>query len=421
MLYALVPFVTADEVDELKEKIDEQNRKIQQIEEEIKEYEEELVEIGEEKASLQNTIYTLDISRKKISADINLTENRIDSTALEINRLALDITDKEGRIRQNQAAIADTLRNLNEIESDSLVEIVLANDNLTEVWERIETMERFQFAMQEDIHKLLLLKTDLEVNKEQSEEKREELEGYKSQLSGQKQVLDQNRQEKSEILTVTANKEASYQQLLEEKRAAREQFERELQDFESQLEFALDPNSIPPTGQGALAWPLDSTTITQYFGNTQFAQSGAYNGSGHNGVDFRASTGTRVKASLNGIVTGTGDTDQVRGCYSYGKWVLVKHNNGLSTLYAHLSVINVSEGQHVATGEVLGFSGNTGYSTGPHLHYSVYLSDAVRVVRLGDVKTITNCGAARIPVAPLAAYLNPLDYLRNVDKLRSTP
>jgi murein DD-endopeptidase MepM/ murein hydrolase activator NlpD len=106
--------------------------------------------------------------------------------------------------------------------------------------------------------------------------------------------------------------------------------------------------------------------------------------------------------------------------------VLVKHNNGLSTLYAHLSVTSVAQGQSVETGDVIGLSGNTGYSTGPHLHYAVYLSEGVQVRDIGQWyrengrSPTTACarGNAVIPVAPLEAYLNPLDYLSRADTLR---
>ena len=80
-------------------------------------------------------------------------------------------------------------------------------------------------------------------------------------------------------------------------------------------------------------------------------------------------------------------------------------------MYAHLSIISVLPGQNVTTGQLLGYSGNTGYSTGPHLHFTVYATEGVNVVRLGDVKAKTNCGAARIPVAGFEAYLNPMSYL----------
>jgi murein DD-endopeptidase MepM/ murein hydrolase activator NlpD len=190
----------------------------------------------------------------------------------------------------------------------------------------------------------------------------------------------------------------------------------------------LDKSTVPVAGSGALAWPFEPSyvascpsyasalgnpnCITQYFGNTAFAQSGAYNGNGHNGVDFRASVGTKIVSALTGTVRATGDTDQTPGCYSFGKWVLVDHPNGLSTLYAHLSAISVGAGQGVGTGALIGLSGNTGYSTGPHLHFGVYAKAGVKVQRLGDFTgKVTGCSSAQIPVAAYTAYLNPLDYL----------
>lgn len=116
-------------------------------------------------------------------------------------------------------------------------------------------------------------------------------------------------------------------------------------------------------------------------------------------------------AVLAGNVRATGNTDAYKGCYSYGKWILIEHVNGLTTLYAHLSEISVNAGEAVATGEVIGYSGNTGYSTGPHLHFTTYASDAVQVVKLGEVKKQTNCAQASVPVSSWSGYLNPLDYL----------
>ena len=107
----------------------------------------------------------------------------------------------------------------------------------------------------------------------------------------------------------------------------------------------------------------------------------------------------------------TGNTDAYKGCYSYGKWVLVKHTDGLSSLYAHLSYISVTEGTQVPVGGLLGYSGKTGYATGPHLHFTLFASDGVKLVKLGDIKAKTNCAGATVPVAPTGAYLNPMSYL----------
>jgi len=403
--------VDASLVDQLKDRISDRNTKIQELEKEIAQYQDELEVVGEEKQTLTSEVKILDISRQKISTNIKLTQNRIDSTNYQIEELSLDIDDKEKNISKNTEVIAETIRTMNEIESDSLIEIVLSNKDLSGFLNQIETLQQFQSKMRDDVKRLTGLKEELVGTKTQTQTKKEELADFKGDLSDQKYVLDINRKDKNTLLSITKNKESNYQNLLDEKVEARKAFERELLDLESQLKIEIDTSKIAKAGKGVLSWPLDKVHITQYFGNTKFAKSGGYNGSGHNGMDFRASQGTKVKAALTGVVTAVGNTDAVSGCYSYGKFLLIKHNNGLTTLYAHMSFISVKKGDTVITGDTVGYSGNTGYSTGPHLHFTVYASQGVQIVRYGDYKSKTNCADANIPVAPLNAYLNPIDYL----------
>lgn len=403
--------LSADTITDLKTKIDDRSSEIVNLEKEIQEYQKQLDNIGNEKQSLQKEITTIDITRKKLALDIRVTENKITSSTLNIQKLELEIGDKGALISQNQSAVAETLRLVNEIDDRSLAEMILGIDDISSLWGDIDRFEQLQANITERVRTLTELKQNLEVDKTDVEKERATLLALKSKLSDQKQIVDATLVQKNILLSKTKNKESNYKKILAEKEALKEQFEKELLDFESQLKIAIDPDSLPPAGKGVLAWPLPTIRITQYFGNTEFAKSGAYSGKGHNGVDFGASIGTEVKAALSGTVIGTGNTDQFKGCYSYGKWVLIRHENGLTTLYAHLSLIKVAKGQSVSTRETIGYSGNTGYSTGPHLHLTVYASQGVEIVRLGDIKKITNCGNAYIPVAPLNAYLNPLDYL----------
>jgi murein DD-endopeptidase MepM/ murein hydrolase activator NlpD len=405
-------FSEAGIIDSLREKIGSKNSQIEEIQEEIDEYEAELVEIGEEKQTLQSAIKTLDVTRNRLGADIRQTQSRIDNESLNIEKLNLDITDKENKIKQNDAAISETIRRVNEADGISLIEGVLASQDLSDFWTDFESIESFQVGIKEDLEKLRTVKTALSNDKVEVEARRGNLVSERSQLSDKKSIVDQNKREKDTLLKTTKNKESNYEALLEEKQREKEKFERELFEFESQLQFQLDPSKIPSIGSGVLAWPLEVIRITQRFGRT--SSSGRLYASGtHNGVDFGISSGNNVKASLTGIVEGVGNTDQYYGCLSYGKWVLIKHNNGLSTLYAHLSLTTVSLGQNVSTGQVIGYSGNTGYSTGPHLHLTLFASQGVRITRLGDIpgRAITKCSNASIPIAPPDAYLDPLDYL----------
>lgn len=394
-------------IDELRNRITDRNTKIQELEKEIVQYQNDLEEVGKEKQTLTSEVKILDISRQKIGADIRLTQSKINSTGLQIEELSLNIDTKEDKIGQNMETIARTIRAINEIESNSLIEIILSNNNLSEFFDQIETIQQFQSTMRDDVKQLTALKNDLEDKKNKTQKKKKELANFKGDLSDQKFVLDINRKDKNTLLSITKNKESNYQKLLTEREVEKDKFEDELRNLESQLQFELDPNSIPAAEKGVLAWPLDKIKVTQYFGNTEFAKSGGYKGDGHNGIDFRASSGTKVKAALAGEIIAI--NTQVAYMCQYGKWVLIRHANGLTTLYAHLSLIpnRIKVGQQVATGQVIGYSGNTGYATGYHLHFTVYASKAVKFK-----KYTCNSGATlTIPVSAYSGYLNPLDYL----------
>ncbi|PIT91385.1 hypothetical protein COU17_00135 [Candidatus Kaiserbacteria bacterium CG10_big_fil_rev_8_21_14_0_10_49_17] len=418
--------VHAADVDTLKNQIEDRAKKIQELEKEIAQYENELVGISAAKRTLQGTINELDISRKKLATDIQLTENRISATSQQINELSSEIADKQRRIDLNSEAVAEALRNLDEMESQSLVAAILSNHDLNAFWSDLDTLQQLQVVLRDEVKSLSQLKEQLEDVKVTNERKQRELSGFREELSGQKSVLDVTRTQQNQLLAQTKNTESTYQSILEEKRAAHEQFENELADLEAQLQIAIDPSAIPAVGEGVLNWPFEDSymlrcpsyekalgnifCLTQYFGNTPFATANAqiYSGRGHNGVDFRAPIGTKITSALSGTVVGTGNTDLQKGCYSYGKWALIRHNNGLSTLYAHLSHIAVVEGQVIKTGDLVGYSGNTGYSTGPHLHFGVYASQGVQVVQF--TKSI-NCKNVYVPIAPQDAYLNPLSFL----------
>ena len=411
VMFLFVAPVFADEATNLQTQINDHQQKIKDLEQEIATYEKQLTDIGSEKRTLQSAVMELDISRKKIGANIKVEERKIDALENQIQQLDGDILTKEQTIDSLKKSLGNLLANMDAIEGQTLIEAFLNADSLETAWEEIGTVEQVNAAVQDRVNNLRTERDSLTEARKASDEKRSERVQHQNTLVAQKRSLDITKKEKSTLLSSTNAKESSYQKLLEEKRAAKIAFESQLQGLESELEYTLDPSRIPVAGKGVLRWPLDAVFITQKFGNTAFAQSGAYSGNGHNGVDFRASVGTPLKAALSGTVIGTGNTDIYRGCYSYGKWVMIKHANGLSTLYAHLSEISVQKNQNVATSEVIGYSGNTGYATGPHLHFGVYITDAVKLMRLGEWKEKTKCADAIIPVAPLNAYLDPFEYL----------
>ncbi len=122
--------------------------------------------------------------------------------------------------------------------------------------------------------------------------------------------------------------------------------------------------------------------------------------------------GTPIYSVMDGTVLATGDTTKVCRGVQYGRWIVIDHGNGLASMYAHLSAIKVKKGEKVKRGQKIGLSGNTGYSTGPHLHFTIYYTKGVKI------KTISHSYPGRcygkkmtVPIAAHNAYTDPFKYL----------
>lgn len=126
---------------------------------------------------------------------------------------------------------------------------------------------------------------------------------------------------------------------------------------------ALDWATLQEINGDLFSKPLRSYRLSSYYGWRSSPFSGAR--SFHSGVDMAAAHGTSVYAALNGRVTFTGFNE------TYGNYIIISHHSGYQTLYGHLSEILTTKGQYVDTKTRIGRVGNTGLSTGPHLHFTV--------------------------------------------------
>ena len=122
-------------------------------------------------------------------------------------------------------------------------------------------------------------------------------------------------------------------------------------------------NELNNVGDGSYIWPLDGGEISSYFGYrvNPFGGGGDY----HPGLDIAENYGTPIKASNSGVV------EMADWNGGYGRYVRINHGGGLETAYGHMSAIVAQVGQVVKKGDVIGYVGNSGASTGPHVHFEV--------------------------------------------------
>ncbi|HVW71942.1 MAG TPA: peptidoglycan DD-metalloendopeptidase family protein [Candidatus Paceibacterota bacterium] len=426
----------ADTISDIQAQIDQVNSQKAELDAQIAQYQKQLDALGTQHQTLQSSITSLSTSQSQLLAKIKSTQKSIDAANLKLAQLSSEIDTTQGSIDLERQAVAASLRDIASADDVPLVATLFASDSLATVWAAVDADNQLAATLQGHTHSLAQAKDMLSTEVTSVAAQHDQLSSLGSTLTTQNKQLTVTKQAQQQLLEQTKSKESTYEQLIATKKAQEAQFEKTLSDLQAQL-APVSSGSIPQAGSGILKWPVSIAfeqscagkssalgnpyCVTQYFGNTSFAAAHAavYNGMGHDGIDIGMPIGTPVLAALGGTVLATGNTDikspSGQQCYSFGKWVMVQHPNGLSTLYAHLSSIEATKGQVVTTGQEIGLSGMTGYATGPHLHFGVYASSGVQIMDLGKWRgsggtPCTDAGAV-LPVAPNNAYLNPMAYL----------
>jgi murein DD-endopeptidase MepM/ murein hydrolase activator NlpD len=391
---------------ELQKEIDAKKQQINQLIQQAEIYNAELEKTQSTKRTLSNELKQIQNNLNNLNYKIKINEIQIEKLNLEIQQLEMDISNTSDEITIKKEILAKTLKDLYEKnrELNPLV-IVLKNIKISEALSEINGIQNISSNLQITLDELNNLKEDLSNRKTNSEQKRAELERVKRELNNQKQIVLALQDEKTTLLNKTKDQEKNYQALLDNIEKQRAEIELEISRLEEALKAQIDPSALPSARAGLLLWPVSNPVITQGFGVTisskYFYNIGRYKTPSHNGIDLKASIGTPIYAAEDGEVIAVGNQDLY--CYkgAYGKFVVIRHYNNLTTLYAHLSLYIVKKGDIVKRGQVIGYSGNTGFATGPHLHFTVYFSPTFQMTQS------RSCGPM-----PIGAPINPLPYLQ---------
>lgn len=356
----LITSVYAESVQELEDKqkniesnIDEANDKIEQKQQSIDEI----------NAQIQQLDAELDVAVKEL-ADIN---EQLATVTEELNQANDALVEKTLEKEAQQETLEQRVRYMYEYGQTSYLDTLLDSTSFVDLINRVEylnviheydqnmydQLEQQEKDIQELVETIDAKKTETEVLQKSATTKRDELQANVTQ----KEAL--NAQISSDINLLE-------QQIAEQEQASAD-IEKMIQDEIKRQEELARQNSSQSinttyTG-GKLMWPSDTSSISSTFGYRIHPITGV--NKLHAGIDIPVGVGSNVYSAESGTVLTAG---WVQG---YGNCVIIMHDNGLTTLYGHLSSINVSVGQRVNRGDLIAYSGNSGNSTGPHLHFEV--------------------------------------------------
>lgn len=393
----LVPYGNAAQdttVEELRKQIEARTNEIQRLQEEAVRYRTLVNQKAKEQKSLASRIALLEAEIKELSVQIRITESGIRRTQATIYELSADINQKESQIVTAKEHIAAALRAIHELSSEPPLAMLLRVTSLSIFTDEVAQVADLNSSVSERLETLTLLKNQIEEQRRVTEEKKQDLETSRQELGVRENITEERKDEQKRLLNLTDKAKREYETALKEVERRQREIQEEIVGLEAKLQRLLDPTRLPGARSGLLAWPAQGI-LSQGYGPT--SETGFVNHAYkfHNGVDVAVSAGTPIKAAAEGVVKAVGDN----GKYAYGKWVAVDHENGLTTLYAHLNRPTASPGKKISRGEVIGYSGSTGFSTGPHLHFTVY---ATHTFSTED---------RWFGLLPLGASVNPLQYL----------
>ncbi|MGC8775927.1 MAG: murein hydrolase activator EnvC family protein [Minisyncoccia bacterium] len=392
---------------ELEQKIKEKNEALQKINEQLQNTKSNLEDVKKQKNSLQKEINQLNQVIKQLELNISADETTIQKLQLEIESLNYDIQNINFSINKKQEAIIKVLQEIQKSGDKNLLTILLGNNSLADSFAEAQNLSNLRSQLQIDIANLNNLNKELNNKLELTKNKQTDIQNHKISLTQKQFIINDQKQTKNIILSQTKNQESLYQKQLDELQKQQNALEEEIYQMEEELRKTFNLSILPSKKSGILEWPIKLKTdggigiITQRYGQTPYS-SRLYRGKPHNGLDIGVPIGTPVYAADDGIVMAVDNNDRnFWAKYQYGKYVLIKHQNNLATLYAHLSTWIVSKGQEVKRGQLIGYSGNTGYSTGPHLHFGVYWQPSI------ILKSISPAAG----LVPVGVTVNPEDYL----------
>lgn len=362
------------EKQKIQEEIDNAQSKINSLSKEKKETEEYLSVLRSKIELLQDKINSLKNSKAALQAEIDSIEVKIAKTEQEIEAAQKEIDKKQAEFDKNYEVYCQRLRAMYVSGSVSNLEVLLTCPDMSSMLTRSQMIKSVSEQDSKQLDDLMTKmeeieaqKNDLEVknnelndDKDALEEHKQELQASIDEIDASKSELDEEAAECNALMQKLSSQTSEYMEMIETN-------EEQIKEIEDEIRRAAaaashGSGSIPGSsgsGSGQLSYPTDSTSVSAGF---PYYSSGGW----HGGIDFHVPVGSNVYAAADGTVILVKYLN-----YSYGYHVMIDHGDGLSTLYAHNSQINVSVGEHVSRGQVIAQSGSTGNSTGPHCHFEV--------------------------------------------------
>ena len=346
--------VTQSEIDDLKDQAEDLDNQREELQEQIEAIQSDKSRALERKSLLEQ--------------QISATQAEINNIQAQIEKYTQLIMEKEEELAQADAEEAELydqfcqrVRYMEEEGEVSYWSILFSSSDFSDLLDNFMMVEEFIDYDNRMMEEILALQEQIQSDKAELETARTEQETARTEQEKAKADLQAQEAEVDSLIEEISGQEDLLEQQEAQLKAAADAMDDEIRRLER--EMASQISGV--VSESGFQWPLPASwnTLSSLFGNRTHPITGRPNN--HTGIDIPASRNTEIYAAKSGVVvTSTYNS-------SYGNYVVVSHSDGTSTLYAHMNSRNATVGQTVSQGQVIGYVGTTGSSTGNHLHFEV--------------------------------------------------
>ncbi len=307
-----------------------------------------------------------------ISSKIELTNEQIRAYSQLIADTQEELSDAQESLRTLSEAHRERVRVMEEEGKLTYWEVIFEANSFVDLLDRLNMIEEINAADRRRIEQMRIAADIVTATQMNLETEKAELEQTRVQLAEDEQVLEEKRLEYDDLLYELEKESEKFEVLLAESELLQEELMQEIAAKEVALKEAKHDEYLArlalqgenPPSNASWTTPVSGYRLTSAFGMRKHPVLGVTRM--HNGIDMACAAGTPIYATRAGTVTTA--SYQASGA---GNYVSINHLDGFSSIYMHMTHYVVSKGQQVSQGQLIGYVGNTGISTGDHLHFGI--------------------------------------------------
>ncbi|MCI2058707.1 MAG: peptidoglycan DD-metalloendopeptidase family protein [Oscillibacter sp.] len=335
--------------------------------------------LADDKSAAVERKKLLDEQIQNIAQQISNSEQQISEYASLIGQTQAELAEAQEKEQKQYELYCERVRAMEERGAISYWSVLFKANSLTDLLSRLDFINEIMDSDQSVINHLQTLQTEIKAKEENLQASKSSEEEARSDLVSRKTELNSKRAQADKLVLEIEQNEDEYSDTLDDIAAEEEeiqnrivQMSRELaaqQEAERKKQQAAGQPVTPSVSESGYIWPVSSHKITSGFGYRSASSTGGVGSTYHKGIDIGGvGYGSAVHAAKSGTVI------VAQYSSSYGNYVVIAHGSGSTTLYGHMSSLAVSAGQSVTQGNVIGYTGSTGHSTGPHLHFEITIN-----------------------------------------------